>query len=231
MPAPGSRAENRAHTERRIIELGRRHLARDGAAGLSLRAIARDLNMVSSAVYRYVATRDDLLTLLLVDGYQELADTVAHARDRAPGWNHRERLMLACNAFRAWAVAEPARYALLYGSPVPGYRAPAEQTVAPGTAVVTLLLTELSAAHSTGETVSVADPEPVPELADSFDAIRTEFGINLPDWLLARAVGLWTGLVGAASLEVFGQYGPDTFDRPDILFESLIGQLLDGLLD
>jgi AcrR family transcriptional regulator len=225
-----SRAESRAEIEKRIVELGREHLARDGAAALSLRAIARDLNMVSSAVYRYVATRDDLLTLLLIDGYQELADAVHAAVNAVEHGAYRKRLVVACNAFRSWAVAEPARYALLYGSPVPGYRAPAERTVAPGTAVVALLLGELSAAHAAGVTAEPPADWSAPELSAAFGAIRDEFGIALPDWLLSRAVGLWSGLVGAVNLEVFGQYGADTFDRPEILFEILVGQLLDPVL-
>ena len=75
------RRDSRERIEAQIIELGRRHLVEHGAAGLSLRAIARDLGMVSSAVYRYVSSRDELLTLLLVDAYSELADAVDRARD------------------------------------------------------------------------------------------------------------------------------------------------------
>ena len=105
----GKRQETRERIETQIIEVGRRHPLGHGAAGLSLRAVARDMGMVSSAVYRYVATRDELLTLLLVDGYQELADAVAHALDSVPDESHRQRLFMACNAFRSWAVAEPAR--------------------------------------------------------------------------------------------------------------------------
>ena len=81
----GKRQDTRDRIEGAIIEHGRRHLVTEGAAGLSLRAIARDLGMVSSAVYRYVASRDDLLTLLLVDAYSELADTVDQAREAAGG--------------------------------------------------------------------------------------------------------------------------------------------------
>ena len=69
----GKRQESREQIEGRIVELGRRHLVDRGAAGLSLRAIARDLGMVSSAVYRYVSSRDELLTLLLVDAYSDAA--------------------------------------------------------------------------------------------------------------------------------------------------------------
>ena len=77
----GKRQESREQIEAQIVELGRRQLVDHGAAGLSLRAIARDLGMVSSAVYRYVSSRDELLTLLLVDAYSDLADTVDRARD------------------------------------------------------------------------------------------------------------------------------------------------------
>ena len=99
----GKRQETREKIEAQIIELGRRHLVTEGAAGLSLRAIARDLGMVSSAVYRYVASRDDLLTLLLVDAYSELADAVDRAGAAAGGpW--REQLLAMAHAARAWAV-------------------------------------------------------------------------------------------------------------------------------
>lgn len=77
----GKRRDAREQIEAKIVELGRRQLLDHGAAGLSLRAIARNLGMVSSAVYRYVSSRDELLTLLLVDAYSDLADTVDRARD------------------------------------------------------------------------------------------------------------------------------------------------------
>src|ERR1700754_4012411 len=132
----GKRRDSRDRVEAQIVELGRRHLVTDGAAGLSLRAIARDLGMVSSAVYRYVASRDDLLTLLLVDAYSGLADAVDTARAAArasadSGW--RADITAMAHAARRWACEQPASWALLYGSPVPGYQAPAERTVGPGT--------------------------------------------------------------------------------------------------
>ena len=108
-----SRASRGRHA--RVLEIGRRHLAEHGAAGLSLRAVTRDLGMVSSAVYRYVANRDELLTLLLVDAYCAQADAVdaavATASDQPLG---RRGSLVAARAFRSWAVrrAEPLRPAL-----------------------------------------------------------------------------------------------------------------------
>uniref|UniRef100_UPI0024BB6BCF TetR/AcrR family transcriptional regulator n=1 Tax=Mycolicibacterium poriferae TaxID=39694 RepID=UPI0024BB6BCF len=102
----GKRQESRDRIERRIVELGRHQLISEGAAGLSLRAIARELGMVSSAVYRYVASRDELLTLLLVDAYTELADAVERARPETGTW--REHLTAIGRAARRWALSQPA---------------------------------------------------------------------------------------------------------------------------
>src|ERR1700759_5226409 len=103
----GKRRDSRERIEAQIVELGRRHLVDHGATGLSLRAIARDLGMVSSAVYRYVASRDDLLTLLLVDAYSDLADAVDDARDVATElWS--DDVIASALAAREWAVAHPA---------------------------------------------------------------------------------------------------------------------------
>ena len=83
----GIRARNRAAIEQEILEVGRQHLARHGAAALSLRAIARDMGMVSSALYRYVRNRDDLLTLLIVSAYTSLADAVEAAHAAVDPWD------------------------------------------------------------------------------------------------------------------------------------------------
>ena len=208
----GKRQETREKIEAQIIELGRRHLVTEGAAGLSLRAVARDLGMVSSAVYRYVASRDDLLTLLLVDAYSELADAVDRAGAAAGGsWS--DQLLAMAHAARGWAIDQPARWALLYGSPVPGYHAPRERTVGPGTRVVGALFgavgAGIAAGAITGSNVPVAQPS-----SSDFDRIRAEFGFGGDDAAVAKCFLLWAGLVGAISLEVFGQYGADTLAEP-----------------
>jgi len=223
----GKRQESREKIEAQIIELGRRHLVTEGAAGLSLRAIARDLGMVSSAVYRYVASRDDLLTLLLVDAYSELADAVDDAAaDTDRTW--RDQLIAMAHAARAWAVDEPARWALLYGSPVPGYHAPRESTVGPGTRVVGALFDAVAAGIAAGDipqsNVVVAQP-----LSSDFDRIRQEFGFAGDDSAVAKCFLLWAGLVGAISLEVFGQYGADTLTEPRAVFDTQVGLLIETL--
>jgi AcrR family transcriptional regulator len=223
----GKRQETRDRIEGQIIELGRRHLVTEGAAGLSLRAIARDLGMVSSAVYRYVASRDELLTLLLVDAYSELADAVDSARDAADApW--RDQLLAIARATRRWAVNQPASWALLYGSPVPGYRAPRERTVGPGTRVVGALFDAVAAGIAAGDIprTNIAAAQP---LSADFDRLRAEFAFPGDDSAVAKCFVLWAGLVGAISLEVFGQYGADTVTEPEAVFDTQVRLLTDAL--
>jgi AcrR family transcriptional regulator len=213
------RERARAQTIADIVRLGREHLATQGAAALSLRAVARDLGVVSSAIYRYVANRDELLTLLLVDAYNELGDEVDAAVGAEPEQDHAGRFRAWGLAVRTWALREPARYGLLFGSPVPGYQAPAGQTTTPGTRVIYSLVGILDAAYRAGELTPPVRAAVVPSaLAADFEAIRARLGLAVPDSLLANGTLVWTSLFGAMSFEVFGQYGADTFSARDELF-------------
>jgi AcrR family transcriptional regulator len=144
-----ARERARAEITAEILDAGRRHLAIEGGAGLSLRAIARDLGMASSAVYRYVASRDELLTRLIIDAYDSLG-AAAEARE---GKQDRADLVgrwsAICVAVREWAVTNPNEYALIYGSPVPGYVAPLD-TIAPASRVSALLVQILIDAVASG---------------------------------------------------------------------------------
>ena len=224
------RARARARTLEDITRIGREHLASEGAAALSVRAVARELGVVSSAIYRYVKSRDDLLTLLVVDGYDELGDAVDAALAAVPGDDHRERFLTVGRTVRSWALREPATYALLFGSPVPGYDAPAEQTTGPGTRVIGALVGIYAAAHAAGAMAPGAPSTPVStRLAASFDAVRAETGTDIPDDLVVRGVLAWASLFGCVSFELFGQYGPDTFADPEDLFERQLAILADTL--
>ncbi len=223
----GKRQDARDRTETRIVELGRRHLSTEGAAGLSLRAIARDLGVVSSAVYRYVASRDELLTLLLVDAYTELADAVDRARATA-GDDWRAQLRQTAHAAREWAIDQPARWALLYGSPVPGYHAPADKTVGPGTRVVAAVFDSVAAGIMAGDVVATSMTIAQPVLSD-FDRLRTEYAFPGDDAAVAKCFVLWAGLIGAISLEVFGQYGADTLTDPGAVFDIQVRLLIEAV--
>lgn len=224
-PTPRERA--RTQTIADIVRLGREHLAVHGAAALSLRAVARDLGVVSSAVYRYVENRDELLTLLLIDAYNELGDEVDAAVESVPDQDFAGQFRALGHAVRAWAIREPASYALLFGSPVPGYQAPGERTTVPGTRVIVRLVGIFDAAFRAGALAAEVTPAVVipPALAEDLAAIRAEMNLAAPDASLARGVLAWTSVFGAISFEVFGQYGADTFAAREELFEHQLGVL------
>lgn len=211
MPTPRELA--REQTIRDIVRIGRAQLATSSPAELSLRAVARELGVVSSAVYRYVKDRDALLTLLIVDAYDELGGEVEAAIEAASRRTPTRRLQAAAQAMRTWGLREPSRFALLHGTPVPGYAAPPDATVEPGTRVVVALMGILEEAHRSGAVREVTAPLPR-SLRTDLETIRAEYELTLPVGNLARAMGLWSALVGAVAFEVFGQYGPDTLTDP-----------------
>jgi AcrR family transcriptional regulator len=149
MPAGSIRARVRAEMTSEIKAVARRHLETDGA-NLSLRAVARDMGMVSSALYRYFASRDELLTALILDAYNELGEVTEAADaavfDRA---RLRSRWLAAAKAIRGWALRKPAEYALLFGSPVPGYAAP-QDTIAAAARTPFVLIGILADGYGSG---------------------------------------------------------------------------------
>lgn len=199
----GARARARASTTADIKAEASRQLAATGAAGLSLRAVARELGMVSSAVYRYFATRDELLTALIVDAYNELGEVaetcVANSR-----WSSRRRWVETAVAIRAWGMAHPHEWALLYGSPVPGYAAP-ETTVDPGTRVSRALLTIVADASRAGELERRDGPSVPRELAKELGVLGELTDTPVDAATMVRALAAWTQLFGLVSFDVFGQ--------------------------
>src|SRR5215469_7189005 len=145
-----ARERARAELTREIKEEASRQLAEVGADGLSLRAVARSLGMVSSALYRYFKSRDDLLTALIIDAYDAVGEAAEAAVASHTARHAAARWAAACRAVRAWALANPHEYALIYGSPVPGYRAP-EATIGPAARVPLAFVGLLGDALAHGE--------------------------------------------------------------------------------
>jgi AcrR family transcriptional regulator len=207
-----ARERTRAEITRQILETARRHLATDGASGLSLRAIARELGASSSGVYRNVASRDELLTMLIVAAYDALgaaaeAQEAAVARADVAG-----RWSAVCSAVRAWALANPNEYALIYGTPVPGYTAP-PATIAPAARVSTVLLGIL--ADAAGRlTPEMADDDVPPGDRKALAPARSTVPPEVPDALLHRGLMAWAALFGTVSFELFGQLHGIVGDQP-----------------
>jgi len=200
-----ARQRARAELTREIKEAARRQLAETGAQQLSLRAVARELGLVSSALYRYFPSRDDLLTALIIDAYDSLG-AVAEAAEVAVDRNDLAgRFAATCIAVRDWALAHPNEYALIYGSPVPGYAAPAD-TVRPASRVTTLQLRIIVEAAAAGRipAADIKDAEAQP-VAGALAPIRSYLPLGVPAPLVQRALMVWTNLFGVISFELFGQ--------------------------
>ncbi|GAB3170595.1 TetR family transcriptional regulator [Micromonospora palomenae] len=223
MPASSIRARVRAEMLDEIKAVARRHLATDGA-NLSLRAVARDMGMVSSAIYRYFPSRDDLLTALILEAYDALGDAVESADAGADRQDLRGRWHAVCRAARDWALAHPAEYALLYGSPVPGYAAP-DDTVLPAQRPPVTLVGILRDGLVDGRLAAPDDKLPEPVRADLAEIAAGLFP-GLPESLLARGMAGWTQLFGLISFELFGRLNRAVPHR-DAYFDHQTGLMAD----
>jgi AcrR family transcriptional regulator len=185
--------------------VARRHLATDGA-NLSLRAVARDMGMVSSAIYRYFPSRDDLLTALIIDGYNAIGEVVEKAEAACARDDHAGRWLAVGHAIRDWALAHPHEYALLYGSPVPGYQAP-QDTIPPATRTIATFCRVIGDAYHAGVLEPPGGfPAPPEEFAPDAEVIREAVLPGVPDDVIARALTVWPSVYGIVSFELFGQF-------------------------
>ncbi|GAA3630217.1 TetR/AcrR family transcriptional regulator [Streptomyces chitinivorans] len=205
----GARERARAEITAAIKEEARKQLAEEGAARLSLRAVARELGMVSSALYRYFPSRDDLLTALIIDAYDAIGSTAERALAAADRDAPVARWRAVCRAVRQWALSRPHEYALIYGSPVPGYSAP-RSTVAPASRVGLALIVVVRDARAAGALSEPADGASAPAVpgpvAEDADRLMELLGLDLPAPVTARLVAAWAQLFGLIGFEVFGQF-------------------------
>lgn len=205
-----------------IKAAARRQLAEVGSDALSLRAVARELGVVSSAVYRYFASRDELLTALIVDGYDAIGAAAEAAAAASEGRPPGERWQAVARAVRSWAVAHPHDYALIYGSPVPGYQAPAD-TISPAMRAPLAAMAVVRDGVASG----AIDDAPRSSVARAVHAdlatIREGLGFDLSDEVLARALAAWTGLLGHISYVLFGHLRNGITDE-DAFFEHQLAR-------
>ncbi|MER6425942.1 TetR/AcrR family transcriptional regulator [Streptomyces sp. NPDC001137] len=193
-PRDRYRAQLRAEIKERAWE----QIAAAGAPGLSLNAIAKQMGMSGPALYRYFASRDALITELIRDAYRSLADTVRTAA--ASGAD----LAGLGRALRAWALDDPQRYFLIYGTPVPGYHAPDDITAIASEIMQALL----DAAHPTGKTVVTVDDGHPDTRLEAHLAQHRQWAADhpAPPAALRRALLFWTRLHGILSLELAGHF-------------------------
>lgn len=231
-PRPGSaetltlRERFRVQTRQAILEAAQRQLAEGGGAGsLSLNALARDVGMAGPSLYRYFPSRDALLTELIVDGYEDLADTLhrglaKHRRRAGPATDPAAELTAYAELYRRWALAHPATYELLMGAPVPNYAAPPEATSEPARrsmAPVVEMVAQLRANRPD------TPPDPTVRAAPGWAAVLQEMGV--PEQAFVAALGFWSTLHGLLELELHGHLSQMVAD-PAALYAAEVERLL-----
>ncbi|GII60344.1 TetR family transcriptional regulator [Sphaerisporangium krabiense] len=206
--SPRERYRTQVRTE--IKERAWEQIATAGASALSLNAIAKQMGMSGPALYRYFAGRDELITELVRDAYRSLADAfLAAAADGAD-------LHGLAHALRRWALADPQRYMLIYGTPIPGYHAPDDITAISGEIMAVLL--DACEAPSAGTATTGFD--------DHLDEHRRwDGGKPVSPQTLRLALSCWTRLHGVLSLELAGHFTGMGFD-PALLFAAELDALL-----
>ncbi len=206
-PLVGARARARAQIRAEILAAASRQVAHTGASALSLRAVARELGMVSSALYRYFASRDELLTALIIEAYDSLGERAEAAATSSIDRPPLDRWVDAATAVRSWAIERPHDYALLYGSPVPGYAAPPD-TVVPGTRVTRALVGivhDASAKRLVARRRATTEIEFSAATRSACELLRTEVELAVSDDTIVAVLLAWTQLFGLLSFELFGQ--------------------------
>lgn len=244
-----ARDRARAELSREIKAEARRQLAAEGAQRLSLRAVARELGMVSSALYRYFPSRDDLLTALIIDAYEALGEVAESAVAALPPGDIRGRWRACCHAVRGWAIAHPHEYALIYGTPVPGYEAP-QETVGPASRVSAVLgglladswsargvVREAGAGALSGagaragagkraDAGSWADELLQEPLAGQAEIVAAAIAPGVPAAMITRGLIAWSQLFGMVSFELFGRF-VGSADPADAFFAYAVDQMAD----
>jgi AcrR family transcriptional regulator len=210
-----ARARVRAEITAEIIGAAQDELALVGAAALSLRAVARRLEMVPSALYRYFPSRDALLTALIIESYERIGDVAARA---SLGDAPMERWLSLARGVRDWAQAHPHEWALVYGSPVPGYQAPRE-TVEAALGITRVVADILcSAGVPAGDLARPKAPEGLAQVVEPLEQLLFP---GFPPEVVVAGLMAWTELIGMISLELFGHYKGATTDFEPVFMYAM----------
>lgn len=200
------RALARAQLTTVILDVAREQLAAHGPSGLSLRAVAREVGMASSAIYRYFDSRDALLTALIIDAYHSLGEAVETAEAVCDRKDLAGRWRALAFAVRSWARESPHLYSLVYGSPVPGYAAPSD-TFVPAIRATRVLggIVADRAAGIDGHVHPWEEAGFSEAATEAIEPLLKLLGVDTPPELALRAFMAWTCIFGYVSFELFGQ--------------------------
>lgn len=190
-----------------IKETAWSQIAKVGAPALSLRAIARELKITAPAIYNYFPDRDALVTQLIIDAYTSFGDSQLQARDSISANDNKKRFLAIGKAYRNWAHAFPQRYQLIFGTPIPGYQAPFDETFPSSARSLSALVSVVEAFRSNGKLKIDSFPKVKAEYKISFEMWKT-YGGEADVLSLSVAMIIWSRVHGIVSLEIQGNLPP-----------------------
>jgi AcrR family transcriptional regulator len=205
-----------------------KQIADKGAAALSLRAIARDLNITAPAIYNYFPRRDDLVTALIVDAFTSLGESQIDSIRDLPEDEFATRLSTLGLAYRKWAITYPQRYQLIFGTPIPGYEAPADVTVPAAAWSLRPLIEAIHAIFVAGRLRVERSAAMTPELESMLEA-WSEFMGGTDVEVLYSALVIWSRVHGLVSMEI-GNQMPSFITDPGEIFRREIKTIEDQLI-
>jgi len=206
-PAPNRRARARAAMRSEIKETALELMRDQGTPDVRFSDIARAMGLTAPALYRYYGNRDDLLTELIADAFDDLAAYLAAAAAEVPVTDLGVRLFATCTAYRRWASAEPLRFALVFGVPVPGYTAPDQ---GPTTEAATRAMANLANLVGLAAEQGVLRRPLISEVGAGFEcdagasAKAGKFGTAIPPDTHQAMLHAWAALHGFTCLEAYG---------------------------
>jgi AcrR family transcriptional regulator len=207
------REDIRQQTIEEIKTVARRQMGQSGTAGLSLRAIAREMEITAPAIYNYFPSLDDLITALIIDGFAGLAEALEQAETSTKGTTPEARLRAVLLEYRQWAVDHSVEFQLIYGNPIPGYVAPAQITVPLVQRGFIALAHPLAAAWDAGLVRLPPAYEAIPaSVLPAIRQIREQFADLYPEGLIYALIVGWTRIHGMITLELFHHTPPTVGD-------------------
>jgi AcrR family transcriptional regulator len=216
-------AENRRERLRaaamvEIKDAARAQMAEAGPASISLRAVARRVGMNASNLYRYFATLDDLITALVADGYWSFAAGLREARDSLPAADVAGRLLAVGHAYRRWALDHPSEFGLIFGDPIPGYKAPADGPTAQAAAEASGVVLAVYVDAWRAGTLVPPDADRLPDrLRERLRVVAGAWDPEAPPGLVLLFLRDMLHIHGMVSFEVFG-HTQVTIGEPELLY-------------
>ena len=218
---PGRRDRLRAWTRGEIKAAALRQLADYGADGLSLNGIAKELGMTGPALYRYVASRDELLAELVVDAWEELADALERAAKANAKTPPAERLEAIGLAYRAWATAQPHRYRLAVQTRLGSGELAPERVIPAAQRAMAVTLDGIEGLPKSRKRTAEPPAELRAELETWIDRVGDR---PRRPAILLRGVIFWSRLHGLISLELDGHLASMQLNA-ELLYRAELAEL------